>query len=328
MARVFIDGFEAGQIDLWDTNVGAELSTGIAGMDGTYCVKLYGTSDYLIKKLPAKSEYYVAFRYRPIGTGNGHRNVISFYNVETRLGTVKHENDTSGPLKVLDGSDNVLATGSANLTKDTTYLVEVRFKPGTTDGIFQVKVDGVLDIDFSGNVGTSLQIDSIRIGYITTFLYSGMYVDNVVVDDAGWPGNTLIRALVPTGAGNSTQWTPSSGSNWECVDEIPASDSDYVNTDTMDQVDLYAAGELPSEANNVKCVQVQIRAMREGNSLNVQRLRAAVRTNNIDYFSDFLAVPTTNPVGLVNLWENNPNTGLAWTLAEVNAMEIGMKAVA
>ena len=50
MARVFIDGFESGKTDLWDLVVGACIATGIAGMDGTYCLSCDGFGDYYAHK--------------------------------------------------------------------------------------------------------------------------------------------------------------------------------------------------------------------------------------------------------------------------------------
>ena len=65
MARVFIDGFESGKTDLWDLVVGASIASGIAGMDGNYCLSCDAFGDYYAHKyVPAAAEYYLAFRYR------------------------------------------------------------------------------------------------------------------------------------------------------------------------------------------------------------------------------------------------------------------------
>ncbi len=184
----------------------------------------------------------------------------------------------------------------------------------------------MLDIDFSGDTTDGpTTVDNIRLYAQSPNFYH--HFDNVVIDDAEFPGNTRIALLKPNGAGSSTQWDPSAGSNWDCVDEVPASDSDYISTDAAEEADLFAASDLPSGVASVKCVQVQARALKEGNSLNVQNLQLACRTNSNNYFSQNFAVPTSAK-GFAKLWQNNPNTAQPWTKGEVDALEIGVKAVA
>jgi hypothetical protein len=78
--------------------------------------------------------------------------------------------------------------------------------------------------------------------------------------------------------------------------------------------------------NRYKCVQLQALAKAEG-SPSPHNLQLAVRTNGADYFSGDKAVPSSS-TQLSSLWEANPATSAPWQEAEVNAMEIGVKAVA
>jgi len=232
-------------------------------------------------------------------------------------------------LSAYRGSDNVLLGTTANSFPDaTTYFIEVRFKSHNVSGVFQLKINGILVIDFSGNTsGVTLPITSFKLGdHGVGNGYASCYVDNIIVDNAAWPGNTKIQALVPIGAGNSTQWTPSAGANDECVDEIPGSETDYIFTNTADHLDLYAAGDLAGDVGAINCVQVQALTRFEG-SPTPTNLQLAVRTNSTDYVSDDKPVPSSS-VQLYNIWETNPDTEAAWAEAEVNALEIGVKAVA
>jgi hypothetical protein len=90
-----------------------------------------------------------------------------------------------------------------------------------------------------------------------------MWIDDVIFDDSTWVGPSSIQGLVPTGAGATTQFDPSTGSNYACVDEVPASDTDYIYTNTANDVDTYACGNLTGTINSVKAVQVQARCMQE-----------------------------------------------------------------
>jgi hypothetical protein len=110
------------------------------------------------------------------------------------------------------------------------------------------------------------------------------------------------------------------------VEEVPASDANFVSTNVADEVDLYAAGDLSGPIYAVKCVQAQARCLKEG-APTPQNLQLACRTGGTDYFGANNAVPTT-AASVFKIWETNPNTAAAWTPQEVNGLEIGIKSTA
>ena len=328
MARGFIDGFEAGDLKLWNLVVGAYLSSGVAGMDGTYCLNCDGFGDYYTHKyLAVAPEYYLAFRYRGSAASYA-SSMCYFFNGTTQLARLRR-NPSSGFLEIRRGTSygTLLASGAIAVNVGTPVLIEVHYKPHNTEGIFQVKVGGILDIDFTGDTTDgATAIDAIRLGGDGGY-YSSCWFDNVVVDNAAWPGNTKIMAIVPTGAGASTQWAPSAGSNFQCVDEIPADETDFVSTNTIGHLDTYAAADLTGSIENVKCVQVQALAVKEGapTPLNLQ---LAVKSGATTYLSADKAIPATTSTALAALWEADPATEAPWEITAVNDAEIGMKAVA
>jgi len=327
MARVFIDGFESGGLDLWDTIGGeAAVNSSLSGRDGNYCLNCYGSASaykYLMKAIPSKSELYVAFLFNP---GNSGR-IFSFYNSGTKLGYISLSSISVGNIQAYKGPSTLLATGTAMITGSTWYLIEIHYIPATSGGVFQVKVNGISDISYSGNTTPgATTIDGIMVGCDDSYWPPGYY-DNVIVDDAAWIGNTKIQAIKPTSAGNSTQWGPSSGSNWDCVNEMPANDNDYVSTNSNDFLDLYTFSDLTGSIEEIKCVQVQARTVKNG-APTPQNLQLAVRSGGTNYFSSSNVVPYVNPKSLFNIWQLNPNTSAAWTVSEVNAAEFGMNAVA
>ena len=214
MARVFIDGFESGKTELWDLVVGAWIVTGIAGMDGTYCLSCDSFGDYYAHK------YYLAFRYRGDAASYA-SSMCYFFNGATQLARVRR-NPTTGFLEVRrgTGSGTLLATGTIAVNVGTPILIEVHYKPHDTAGVFQVRVGGVLDINFNGDT-----TDGIRVGGDGGY-YSSCWFDNVVLDNAAWPGDTRIQAIRPSAPGALTEWDTTVGANWDCVEEIPYFDTD------------------------------------------------------------------------------------------------------
>lgn len=325
MARIFIDGFESGGVDIWDTvSGGTAVSSAGLDMNGSYCLDLNAISEYVSKDITADDEMYFAFLYRY--TNAASEGIMHVTNGATVLVSVSRA--YTGKLLTAKRGSTAVDTGSL-LTINQTYLIETYIKIHDTTGVIQVKVDGILDIDFSGDtkVGADTQFDKVYLGHNALgSCYSYAYFDNFILDDASWIGDTNIQAVVPTGAGATTGWTPSAGANWQCVDEKPFNDADYVSINTNDVVDTYAAGNMTGTVSEVKCVQVQSRAKTDG-SPTPTNLKLAVRSGGTDYLSGDKTVPVTAK-SFWHLWENNPADSAAWEEADVNAMEIGVKSAA
>lgn len=324
MSRIFIDGFEHGQADLW-TNYGATvISSSGKDMDGDYCIEMDTHTDYITRALPSNSLYYIALLYRPTNAIFSN-SIFSFLDGATNLFTLVRQTTGSNFLEARRGNraGAVIATGSTSLSLDTTYLIEVYYKPHDTAGIIQVKVNSVLDIDFSEGDTTAggTTINAVKVGGIDN--YGQGIFDNIIIDDSEFPGTTNIQGVVVNGAGNKTNWAPSSGSNWDCVNEIPANDADYVAINANEEIDLYTLADLSGTIESVKCVQLQSRTKKDG-APTPQNLALALRTANTDYFSSDKAVPS-DWESLCHLWATNPNTSQAWTEGGVNGLEIGIK---
>lgn len=329
MARVFIDGFESGEHDMWDAEDNAiVVSSAGLDMEGDYCLDLNSIVEYLQKDITADDEMYFAFLYRPTSSAQSSQ-IFTVYKDDTVLLHLNRSTAT-GLLRVMsEAAGSLLVTGTKVINVNTTYLIEIRFKVADSGGRAEVKVDGIQDIDFTGDTKSTAetQFNRVRFGRGGSASYNSVaYFDNFVMDDADWIGDTKIQAIASSGAGNSTGWTPSAGNNWDCVDEIPPSDADYVSTNSNDVVDTYAAGNLAGTIGVVKCVQVQVRARTDG-APTPNNLKLAVRSGGTDYLSGDKAVSAAEK-GLWNLWEDNPATATDWTETTVNAVEIGIKSAA
>jgi hypothetical protein len=149
------------------------------------------------------------------------------------------------------------------------------------------------------------------------------YYDNIIVDDANWIGNTRIQAIQVNGPGAFSQFTPSAGANWQNVDEIPYSETDYNETTDGGKLDTFVHGALTGTPANIKAVQVQARGKLIGNPTTTN-LQLAVGTGGSLYYSGNQAL-VVNSKSVSGLWEVNPATGQPWTVADVNAAEIGYR---
>ena len=323
--RIFIDGFEAGSLLLWD-EIGdpATVAAGVEGMDGGYCADLSDSEAYISRSIAAIGELYMAFRWRC--TAEENQSVLTFYSGSEVQCSLK--NNFGFVMEAWRGNQStgtLLATGVRELVKDTTYLVEVHVKIDDSSGVFAVKIDGLSDIAFSGDTkhsSSSSTVDKIRLGY-NTYYYGYQYFDNVVLDDAGWIGETFIQVLVPNAAGNDTDWSPSAGDNYACVDEVPASEDDYVFASAAGKRDLYNLASLSGTISSVLCVQAQSTVKKTGTPAG-DHLKLAVRTGGEVFYGDSEEIPTET-TSLLHVWELNPDTEAAWQTSEVNALQAGFE---
>lgn len=316
MSREFLDGFENGSANLWNTTSMVEADSFVSriadapeeqptGMTNYY-LYLHGT-DYIYKTITARAEYYFSFLYSPRYMNTYAEGLIGFYSDTTCLGWVRRT--TSAPFTAgicVGNTSTVKSSGTAELLLDNTYLIEVYFKIAGSGGRFVVKINGVTDIDYTGDTfGTLATMNRVQLGRIYSISYTAYACyDNFVCDSEGWIGGPDIIGLVPTAKGNSSEWV-ASGLNYACVDEIPVSDDDYIRAAAVDKVDTYTLKDL-SIANfkSINCVQVQCRAGLSGVPTPTN-INLALRSGGADYFSDDIAIPAAfGP--LSNIWEADP----------------------
>ena len=135
-------------------------------------------------------------------------------------------------------------------------------------------------------------------------------------------------ALRPTGAGNSTNLNRGgmnpAGSNWASVDEVTSDgDGSYVFTASNlgYTTDTYQTADSGMSSGAINSVTVYNKS-RAPFGWGGENVKTVLRTHSTDYFGSVNSL-TTNYTDYSTVYTTNPNTGNAWTWAEVDAMEIG-----
>lgn len=319
MARIWVDGFENGDVSQYYPTAFTTITSvsGDINWSGTYFLRLYG---YLYKELISSlPEVFVKFRYKTAS----YQGFLVFKD-SSNASLLTISTNSTGKIVAHSGYySTAIATSSLSIEKNKVYLFEIRYKPLNSGGVVQIKIDGSLFIDFAGD--TTSGLESVKFIALESQSDYG-YFDDYVIDDANWIGNTKIQAIVPTGAGNSSQWTPSTGSNYACVDERPSSDADFVSTNTVNNIDTYAFGDMTGLIGSIKSISAMARCGYSGIPVP-KNIKLVTRIAGTDYVGDDRFVPMSF-ANLYQLWENNPATSSEWSESIINGSEFGIKAVA
>jgi len=152
-------------MDLWEFRSGMSIVTASTyGMNGSYALKLLLFADYIRKSIAAISEVWCSVLVQFTSFGTYDNFIISLHSDSTLIGTIGCK-ATTGRLHVAVGSNpNTVTTyGTPGYTfnEDVTYLLEVRYNMADSGNV-QVKVNGILVIDYSGDTKPGSELRLIR----------------------------------------------------------------------------------------------------------------------------------------------------------------------
>lgn len=224
---------------------------------------------------------------------------------------------------------------AATLQFNVQNLHKVSILHDATGGTLDYLINGISVLSLTGiNTAPSTNDQStiLYIGYLNILPgipgSSASIISHLVIaDEIGViTGNPRTGGLFPDGVGNSSDWAPSAGNNWENVEETtPDDDSTYNESDTVNDIDTYTMQDVPSGTTAIVAVAVTVRIRKT--DANSRTVAAVLRIGGTDYVH---ATAKGVPGGYAYLqwvWTLSPATGVAFTAAEVNGLEAGIKVV-
>lgn len=240
--------------------------------------------------------------------------------------------------RLTSASGTVVATATTNpLSLGAWHYVEMMVVLHASAGSIQVKVDGVTVINVAG-----VQTSTVSENATGIRLYSGgstnsnTHFDDLYVCDAvnavatqglannAFLGDLRVYTLIPTGAGDSTQWTPSTGANYAAVDESPANTTDYVSAATTGLRDLYQMSDLGGTVNGVFALQANVYAQKSDAG-------AASVSPVLKEAEGTVAVQTAIPLTTSWLRADGPmvttkpsSPGTIFSPSDVNGLQVGL----
>jgi hypothetical protein len=325
LALIFFSGGESGTPDFTSYTSNIVCSTTYK-KTGNYSFRFFGTGYDAIQSFGAMTEFYiVASFYFTAWASNAV--LLNFRSSSTSIVSLRSVSIDNRFSVYVGGSNVASSSGIFWPSVNTWIMLELHVKIGSS-GLIHLRANGLDDIIYSGATNTSgLSVDNLQIAGAN---WNG-YIDDLIINDTtgsinnSWMGGAKVVALSPVGPGSSSQWTPSAGLNWQCVDEIPISATDYVTGNIAGLLDLYDLASLPAGVcSNVSMLGVKVFNSIARSGITISYIKNSLRTNSSTVSSPNVSVPA-DALMQGYVWELNPVTGTTWTYTDIDALEAGVK---
>jgi hypothetical protein len=209
------------------------------------------------------------------------------------------------------GDSTSLGASSAGVvTAEAWHVLECKVVISNTIGEIVVKIDGVTVLNLTGvdTLITFAGLSATKILNASNVVATNLYLDDLVLDNANWPGMGGLHLLVPTGNGSDVAWT----GDYSAVDELPPSDSDYISTtaETLTTRESFVFADIPASAANIRRVAVLTRS--KLNAVSDGGIKAYLKSGGTNHDGDKVYL-NVSYMWATQIWETDPQDSQAWT---------------
>jgi hypothetical protein len=231
------------------------------------------------------------------------------------------------------GTSVVLGTSSVALADATYHYIEVKIFVHASSGTLEVRKNGSAIIGPLTNQDTFHAASTLnniilgRGGQSSSSSLMFWYDDFYLLDGSGSTSNTFLNdvrvdVMFPNAEGNTTQWTPSAGTdNSANVDESQFNaDTDYNSSSTVNDKDTLAFPSAPVANTNYHAVQLNMMARKE--EAGPGGLKGVIRLGGTDYLSAELPL-TSDYTDVRTIFDRRPSDNGVWTASDIDGAEFG-----
>jgi hypothetical protein len=237
--------------------------------------------------------------------------------------------NSDGTISVLRGT-TVIATSATALTQSIWQYIEFKIKLHASAGTVEARLNGLAGSPIISATG----LNTTNTGDVT-FSEMGLpkhhsgnsvnasnwlIADLYVCDGSGSTSNDFLGdvrgdVLLVNAAGDETNWTPDSGSNYARVNEASIdSDTSYVSATTAATKDTYKTPTQAVAGADIFAIQVNMGARKT--DAGAAGLKAIARIGGTDYLGTELGVPSTYAF-LRQIWDRKPSDSSVWADADI-----------
>lgn len=240
-----------------------------------------------------------------------------------------------GTIYILNAADTVVGVYPMAIQAGCWHYLEAKVSM-LDSGTFNLKVDGELVVsglsgDFRSGTGNTSTIEqlSFRGNENNTYLS-----DIIVMDGSGatfndYKGDMRYECSVPDADGGTIQWTPSASTNVSCIDDALGAyndDTDYISESTTDEDNLASHGTISgTNASSVYFAAVFALARSDGAGDKLALLAKSGATTSASPDLALIGTTSTAYRWRKGYFETDPNTAGAWSIANINSAEFGVR---
>lgn len=231
-------------------------------------------------------------------------------------------------LTAYNAAGTLIGTGTTVIPLATPFLLEIKVGTDLTAAPWEVLINKVPEPNLSGTAallasnngrhrwGKNANRDGRSVDYYFGAKYTS---DSGYIAGSTW----AIGVLRPTSDGSTQQWTNGTGATFAEIDEAIVSTADYVRgSGAAGEVALFGLTDCAAAGitGTIHAIRVVLRIAEDSAVASSFSLRIKSGATT----SDTTAVDISS-VGVIieRIFETDPNTGAAWTLAALDALEAG-----
>lgn len=274
----------------------------------------------------------------PPGSNGG--TLISLWNSAAGAPAASFKFGTLGEIYVYNSVGTLVGQTPIGVwALDRWFQFEIKVYIHGTAGTIEVRYNtkqvlNIINVNTRPSSSSSFSVDAMKFytpGSVEAGIDQVVFNELIISDDQGSVNNSFlgtvnVNSQVAIANGYVNNWSIGGSSpastNWQSVLNASLNDTKYVYDGTAGDLDFY---DLDPNLNTPVVYAVQVKAaMRQDDA--TQRIgRVGLRLSGTTYIGskDFYLDQTYRFYS--DMWELNPNTGVAWTGTEVNGLEAGVK---
>jgi len=248
----------------------------------------------------------------------------TYYNFSIKVAS-------DGKISACGGGGTLLATtADPVLASDTWHYLEAKVVCHDTAGAYEIRIDGQTVLTGS-DVDTWAYNDSRYVMFQLRHYYQ--YLDDIYICDTDgttnndFLGQVVVEGILPSADGDSSDWTPLSGTDHSAmVDDIPPDDdTSYVESNVEGDDDLYGYADL-STITTEPILGLQVNTdVRMNEFPGDIDLYQTVKSGSTSSNGQPTNIARDDYEVATRILETDPDTTSAWTVSGVNGTQFGIK---
>jgi hypothetical protein len=287
--------------------------------------------------VPAQDTYIWCFAVKFGGViSSGSQAIAYFQDGSTRHVSINLVNAKITAWMGAENSGTQLAQAIKQVRAGIWYHVQIKTKIDNSAGTFELRVDGSTSSPRGIPATTGLDTQNggsaqITRCYLNTHqnTLDNIFTDVVLLDTTGpvhndFPGDNQVTIKFPNANGNYAQFTPLSGSNYQNVDDpTPDGDTTYNSSSTVGNKDTYLHSALAVTGD---IIGVKHNYMHRKTDPGLREVASLARSGGNDYVGSTVTCGSDYYMDS-EMYEFDPDTGLPWVPADLDAAEFGIEVI-